>query len=84
MRLIDADALNVYTIVRLVATGEQCENVIYAEDIDNAPTVDAVSVVHCKDCKWWNTDGYRECPNVLGETTADWYCANGERKENDG
>lgn len=45
MRLIDADVLvpnEVHTIIRLTATGEQTESVVYAEQIDNAPTVDAV------------------------------------------
>lgn len=55
-RLIDADALleNVHTIVRLVATGEQYESVIYAEEIDDAPIVDAVPVVRCKDCIYFD------------------------------
>lgn len=42
-------------------------------------------IVRCKDCKWWNTDWYKgvhgECPNVFCETTEDWFCADGERKE---
>lgn len=44
-----------------------------------------VNVVRCKDCKWWNTDWYKgvhgECPNVFCETTADYFCADGERKD---
>ncbi len=51
MRLIDADTLRAeftgnfnelwhYTGVRAV--------------IDNAPTIDAVPVIRCKDCKKWN------------------------------
>lgn len=51
----------------------------------SAPTIDAVEVVRCKECKWWDTDGYKdgygECPNVFHETTADWFCADGERSE---
>ena len=45
MRLVDADTLipkEVHTIIRLTATGEQTESVVYAEQIDKAPTVDAV------------------------------------------
>lgn len=52
MRLIDADALkeNVFF--------HEVDNVSYVEeeDIDKAPTVDAVSVVMCKDCKHVGTD----------------------------
>ena len=43
MRLVDADALvpnEVHTIIRLTATGEQTESVVYAEQIDNAPTIE--------------------------------------------
>ena len=47
MRLIDADKLE-----RQEYWGnERCFDYVDAEDIDNAPTVDAVPVVPCKDCK---------------------------------
>ena len=47
MRLIDADKLE-----RQEYWGnERCFDYVDAEDIDNAPTVDAVPVVRCKDCK---------------------------------
>lgn len=46
MRLIDADKLE-----RQEFDGEEaCFDYVDAEDIDNAPTVDAVEVVRCKDC----------------------------------
>lgn len=49
--------------------------------IDKAPTVDAVEVVRCKDCKWRNT---RACPymlfNAVARTDKD-YCSDGERTE---
>lgn len=40
-RLIDANALleNMYTIVRLTGKGEQIETVVYADDIEDAPTI---------------------------------------------
>ena len=46
---------------------------------------DAVPVVRCKDCK--HRDHY-ECNNImLGKTrcgvTDDWFCADGERKDNE-
>lgn len=52
-----------------------------AEIVDDAPTVDAVEVVRCKDCKWRNT---RACPymlfNAVARTDKD-YCSDGERME---
>lgn len=68
----------------------------YVVDIINAqPTVDAVEVVRCKDCKWFEsaqlkrdgTDDKRYKPSVCVKGTfakvrkADWYCADGERRE---
>lgn len=51
MRLIDADKLE-----RQEYWGnERCFDYVDAEDIDNAPTVDAVEVVRCKDCKYAGT-----------------------------
>lgn len=81
MRLIDADALPVkFWFGRFFGVAEI--------DIDNAPTVDAVEVVRCKDCRW----GREACGNI--ECSADlnlppeyhgyeWYCPNGERREDE-
>lgn len=45
--------------------------------IDDAPTIDAVPVVRCKECKHKGGFG---CPWWKGEDIpTDWYCANGER-----
>lgn len=50
------------------------------------PTVDAVPVVRCEDCKHYK-DGFCYNPNTYddektcGNTTKDWFCADGERKE---
>lgn len=50
------------------------------ELITEAPTVDAVEVVRCKDCKWRNTKG---CPyknfNAV-ERSDDDFCSDGERR----
>ena len=81
MRLIDADKLE-----RQEYWGnERCFDYVDAEDIDNAPTVDAVPVVRCKDCKHsWEDLGGLTCSHgvcvdcvVLG----DFYCSYGERKD---
>lgn len=59
MRLIDADELTVieYGGIKFVPK----------EFIDEAPTVDAVPVVRCKDCVEWN-----HC-SVCGERAIDLY-----------
>ena len=83
-RLIDADALLAEILEK---PNIRYSNLDLIKTIGDSQTVDAVQVVHCRDCKWWKTDWYkgvhRECPNAFCETTADWYCAAGERKEQD-
>ena len=77
MRPIDADALPRLTQI-FEANGKRMEQeVVLAKIIDNTPTVDAVPVVRCKDCKHW-LKGDGSCfPH------ADWndFCSNGERSE---
>lgn len=46
MRLIDADELK----GKAFAAPDDGEHFVYCQDIDEAPTVDAVPVVRCKDC----------------------------------
>ena len=55
-----------------------------AKQISDAPTVDAVPVVRCKDCKYHEDEevGMVYCPNALGGWVGEnWFCADGERKE---
>lgn len=78
MRLIDADAL----LDRLIRTPRYFA---VKFDIEEAPTVDAVPVVRCKDCKYWqdNNGGYPhpECRWGRGETPdEDDFCSCGERR----
>ena len=59
--------------------------------VEGALTVDAVPVVRCKDCKHWCTDSTpclqdadaHFCAMVDFYSTADWFCAYGERREDD-
>ena len=78
MRLIDADALEeaMWPFERI--GWEKGWNDALSVVMKNAPTVDAVPVVRCKDCKWWN-DYEESCFGKLAR--ADDYCAWGERKE---
>lgn len=52
--------------------------------IENAPTVDAVVVTRCKDCKYYNPDEY-ECgcdfAGGLPYVKPDDFCSYGEPKE---
>lgn len=63
MRLIDGDKLQ-----RQEFDGEEaCFDYVDAEDIDNAPTVDAVPVVRCKECE--HAERYERM-----DGTAGYYC----------
>lgn len=97
-RLIDADAL--YKIlesceIRKATIGNPLTDWEYGytcgieraeSEIECSPTVDAMPVVRCKDCKWGREAcGNIECHvdlNIPSEYHGyDWYCPNGERKE---
>lgn len=83
MRLIDADTL------RAEFTGNFGRELwhytgIWAT-IDVAPTVDAVSVVRCKDCiNLCKLENYNwlagECSITRNKVTADFFCAFGNRR----
>ena len=70
MRLIDADAL------MDEANSDGAYGYVDAKQISEAPTIDAVPVVRCKDCKYFET---RLCENE--DNYDDWFCADGERKD---
>lgn len=73
MRLIDADALS-----ELV--GEPVEVFLSRLDLKLPPTVDAVPVIRCKDCKWFSIIGY--CDLLRFRIVDSYkYCAWAERKE---
>ena len=83
MRLIDADALK----DRFSLTGPV--GVSVRRVIDKAPTIDAVPVVRCKDCKHWEEikHGQGWCtgfaPSDVFSAFND-FCSYGERREGDG
>lgn len=56
------------------------DTIDYFLDEDISPTVDAVPVVRCKDCKHYH-NGFNcdllQKPIMKGD---DWFCADGERK----
>ena len=82
MRLIDADLLSEAIHDNVPAPYEDAswakENCL--AEIDAAPTVDAVPVVRCRECKF--RDGTPGQPNILcGNMHDDDFCSYGERKE---
>lgn len=80
MRLIDADAF----LERMSHT-DRFFGVVF--DINDAPTVDAVPVVRCRECEYAknakvNKKGFRICPASHMEIVDDDYCSYRERETN--
>lgn len=80
MRLIDADAL-------IDALDISDEDIIFKEMLEDAPTIDAVPVIRCKDCRHryitGDTTHYYVCDFMDAEYNDNGYCHNGEGKDND-
>ena len=72
MRLIDADAL------MDEANSDGAYGYVDAKQISEAPTVDAVPVVRCRECKHLGFCGDATNLEVMGFYG---YCSRGERKE---
>ncbi len=96
MRLIDADALLKYLMINMSWHDEDGIEVddwdekraIIKDLIDGVPTVDAVPVVRCKDCRYWRqevspTEHWVCAHHSFNErkmyTMPDFYCADGEK-----
>ena len=88
MSLIDADKFEVYTWVNKSSDYVDGDQSIL-EAIDIAPTVDAVEIVRCRDCKhympqkksahWENRANY--CNRIVTIKTQPYdFCSYGERK----
>jgi len=85
MRLIDADRFKNWIMDRYICFDHTLD------DIDAQPTVDAVQVVRCKDCRFqdkgrnesesWNLCGYRPWLHV--PTEDEHYCGYAERRADD-
>ena len=85
-RLIDANAFkSQITRYHMSLTPRYISKLVDAEIgdvidiIDETPTVDAVEVVRCKDCKYYMTI-HCTCDGCC--ISDYWYCADGERKDN--
>ena len=82
MRLIDAGNAKVSLDWTLIGDAADAA----CRVIDNAPTVDAVVVTRCKDCKYLvnatvNANGFLICDISDMEITPDDFCSYGEPKE---
>ena len=72
MRLIDADAL-------IDELGISDEDIIFEGMLEDAPTIDAVPVIRCKDCRWW--DKQKEQCGITPTATPYGHCHDGETLE---
>ena len=96
MRLIDADALGVGRCSKDILPDAYCAGWNgLIELIEKAPTIDAVPVVRCRECKHRSTEdcpmyfhssywheGYEEyVDDDTDHTEDDYFCQEGERKE---
>ena len=87
-RLIDADAL-------IQNHGNDVTNwdnpyAVKVSSIEHAPTVDAVEVVRCRDCKHWDSETwFCDIHSAFGHYDLEWnmfseedFCSCGERRSN--
>lgn len=76
-RLIDADKL--HYIRKWFEDSNKSEVVVFAKEIDKAPTVDAVPVIRCRDCMYWRGNG-KYCEYDMSGLEDD-YCSWAERNK---
>ena len=87
MRLIDADKALEQINEWLDQTRAIPLNTSYYFEllgcIKDCPTIDAVPVMRCKDCKHYNTigrlKGFGWCESMNRDAFDDFYCANGKQ-----
>ena len=88
MRLIDADVLEPHEQFEPMENGEyEYVEVVYKDDIDDTPTIDAVEVIRCNDCRH-KTECHKSVQYTRNELNAvtigyspiEW-CSHGERSE---
>ena len=74
-RLIDADAL-------CKLANNSINKSVDANDIMRFPTVDAVPVVRCKDCKFFCEQYFSmNCSYHVSAVCENWFCSQGRVKE---
>lgn len=90
MRLIDVDALPNYKLIGTMAFGSERSpaelRIVLWEDIKSMPTISAVPVVRCRECKHYKPEEYfSPCvlPQGLECAKPDDFCSYGQRKDDD-
>ena len=80
MRTIDADK---FILALMDASLSSVDEDTILDLVDSIPTVDAVPVVRCKDCKDWGpgTGGIPICWETYEPMPPDGFCSIGERKD---
>ncbi len=74
MRLIDADAL--------METFETKAVLAWVKNIvNNAPTIDAVPVARCRECKWWKNNDCKNDTHGYVPFDENDFCSQGKRKD---
>ena len=85
VRLIDANALKLRAINVSTVRSHTYMKAVGTREIDKAPTIDAVPVVRCKDCKFaektiWSS-GEMYCVVWKMNPRPEGYCYLGEKQE---
>ena len=85
MRLIDKDRCkaDIEQFNRPLCDGYHMKDYVLNQiitDIENQPTVDAVPVIRCKDCKWYEYDEKLHCGLPHGIRMKDDYCSDAEMR----
>jgi len=87
MNLIDRNKLKPLYVwaERHTASGNVCKLVVEVADIEKLPTIDAVPVIRCEDCRYWyndeyETEGYCDLTQYFHMTAMD-FCSRGKRKD---
>ena len=92
MRLIDADKINYHEHTVCMGHGDfETVRTVTDKEIAEIPTVDAVPVVRCRDCKHWDSETwFCDINSAFGHHGLDWntfdeedFCSYGERKDGD-
>ena len=65
---------------KLIQNDKDCkQNAVYI--LKNTPTVDAVPVVRCKDCKFFREHLSMNCVYHVSAVGENWFCSQGKVKE---
>lgn len=91
MRLIDADTISYY-YYRLLTTPNSIKIAVPKDKIEAMPIIDAVPVVRCKDCNYYDRSWFDKleknnnhyCPIIDSVTDINFFCAKGERRSENG